>query len=208
MRRLLLTLLLCTGLEALTLEQISNKPPSRAKNFLIWQYFQQKISPEQADEAFYQLENVNRKLFLAYADKSGRPEVKYTAKCMKLSAKELAKTIDSSCAQIAISPYNASTLTPVQRSRIASLVDNNETTAWLTMMNDLDTKKPLDLSSYPPKVFLALFNGAGTAFRQARLDARLNRPYIEQLSVTPGFSRAAVLMVTDKELRNLQQSLL
>jgi soluble lytic murein transglycosylase len=208
MRRLLLALLLCTGLEALTLEQISDKPPSRAKNFLIWQYFQQEISPKQADEAFYQLQHVNRKLFLAYAQKSGRPEVTYTAKCMKLPAKELAETDDGSCAKIALSPYKATSLTPAQRSRIASLIDDNGTTAWLSMMNDLETKKEVDASSYPPNVFLTLFNGAGTAFRQERLDAVLSRKYLDQLSVAPGFSRAAVLMVTDKELRNLQQSLL
>jgi soluble lytic murein transglycosylase len=208
MRRLLLALLLCTGLEAVTLEQISAKPPSRAKNFLIWQYFQQDISPKQADEAFYQILNVNRKLFLAYAKKSGRPEVKYTAKCMRFTAEELAETNDGSCAKIALSPYRASSLKPVQRSRVASLIDDNATTAWLAMMNDIETKEDLNVSGYAPKDFITLFNGAGALFRKKFLDAALGGPYLKKLSVTPGFSHAVILIATDKKLRNLQQSLL
>jgi soluble lytic murein transglycosylase len=208
MKRLLLAFLLCTGLEALTLEQISTKPPSRAKNFLIWQYFQEDISPEQADDAFYQLQNVNRKLFLAYAQKSGRPEVKYTAKCMQLAAEELAEMKDGSCAKIALSPYKASSLTPVQRNRIASYIDDNATTAWLAMMNDLETKEGFNVSDYSPEDFITLFNGTSAEFQSRYLDSTLNEAYMEELSTTPGFHRAVVLMVTDKNLRNLQYSLL
>lgn len=208
MIRLLLAFALTTQLGAVTLEQINEKPPSRAKNFLIWQYFQQDVSARQADEAFYQIHNVDRKLFLAYANKSSRPEVRYTAECLQLSAEALAQTNDRSCAMMALSPYKARVLTPAQRKNIAALVDDDAATAWMGMMNDLQTGKVQDLSSYAPKSFLSLFNGAGTEFRRKYLNASLSEPYLKKLSAEPGFSRAAVLMVTDKSLSDLQRSLL
>ena len=53
----------------ITLQDISSKPSSRAKNFMIWQYLKQDISSAQAEKAFLQLDGVSNKLFFAYAKK-------------------------------------------------------------------------------------------------------------------------------------------
>lgn len=83
----------------ITLEQIGSKPPSNARNFLIWQYFDQNITSEQADEAFYLIRDVNMKMFYAFAKKSERPEVAYTIACMQMDIGELKKTMtrDARC---------------------------------------------------------------------------------------------------------------
>jgi len=75
---------------------------------MIWRFLHQDITPAQADEAFYQYRNVNNRLFKAYAKKSDREEVHYTAECLSLPTKQLVKSNDLSCVKMAFSPYKAS----------------------------------------------------------------------------------------------------
>ncbi len=206
MIRLLALMLIAFQLGAVTLDEIRTKPASLAKNFLIWQYFQQNISSEEADSAFYQIRDVNRKLFLAYAKKSRRPEVIYTAHCMKLPKKELLYAHDRHCAMIAFSTSKAAKMTLKQRTRLARLIDDNATRQWVEMMNDTNLSE--HYPDYTPKLFLKLFNQAGAQFRHDNFDLELSESYVNSLAASPGFSRSLILAVTDEKMRRFQKSLL
>ena len=103
MRPFLLLLLSLSLFAEVALEDINTKPSSLAKNFMIWRFLHQDITPVQADEAFYQYRGVNNRLFKAYAKKSDREEVIYTAECLSLPTKELVKSNDLSCVKMAFS---------------------------------------------------------------------------------------------------------
>ncbi len=209
MRPLLLLLLSVSLFAEVTLEQINTKPPSRAKNFMIWQFLHQDITPSQADEAFYQYHDVTTTLFKAYAKKSDREEVIYTADCLSLPTAELIKSNDVSCVKLGFSPYKASKIDESDRNRLARLLDSNRTTTWVEMMNDLlQTRHITDLKQYKPSTFMYLFLSAGSNFRQAYLDRPLPSSYWQELQKHWGFNRFVVLVVTDDRYAKLQKELL
>ena len=54
MKIFILTLIFLNSLFAVTLEEINSNPRSISKDFFIWLYLKQNISPKQAEKAFYQ----------------------------------------------------------------------------------------------------------------------------------------------------------
>jgi soluble lytic murein transglycosylase len=208
--RLLLLLLLSISLYAeVTLDEINGKPSSRAKNFMIWRFLHQDITPAQADAAFYQFQDVDTRLFMAYAEKSDREEVAYTADCLSISADELAKSNDLSCVKIAFSPDKAAVMREEDRDRLARLLDDKQTDTWIAMMDDLlHSSSVIDLKRYNPSTFMYLFFSGGTSFRQTYLDRPLPDAYLQAIVKHWGFSRFVVLVVTDKDYANLQKELL
>ncbi len=192
-----------------TLEEINTKPPSLAKNFMIWNFMHQEITPAQADEAFYQYRDVSTRLFKAYAKKSDHEEVQYTAECLSLSTKELIKSNDVSCIKMAFSPYKASNMSEAQRNRLARLLDNPSTNRWVALMNDLlQQEYKTDLNNYKPSTFMYLFLSAGSKFRQAHLNRPLPESYLQPITKHWGFKRFVVMVVTDSHYSKLQLELL
>ena len=209
MRALLLLLVTLSLSAEVSLEEINTKPPSLAKNFMIWQFLHQDITPAQADDAFYQYRNVSTRLFKAYAKKSDREEVQYTAECLSLPAKELVKSNDLSCVKMAFSPYKASVMSESERNRLARLLDKKQTYTWIEMMDDLlQTKRVTDLSQYKPSTFMYLFLSAGMKFRQEHLNRPLPSDYLKEITKHWGFKRFVVLVVTDSRYSELQKELL
>ena len=97
---ILALLLATTSTWAVTLNEINDKPASRQKNFLIWQFLHQDINATEASEAFYQVENVNERFLFDYAAKTDEPEIKYTASCMREQACNLPLIEQDDCLKI------------------------------------------------------------------------------------------------------------
>ncbi len=126
MRILTFALLLVGQLCAITLDEIDGKESSRAKNFLIWQYLQQDIAPKEADDAFYQLSGVDKKLFMAYAKRSNDPTVRYTAECWDADPKNILDPEKRDCLMLSLSPYKATKLSVEERRRAAVLLAKSD----------------------------------------------------------------------------------
>ncbi len=209
MKPLLLILLSLSLYGEVTLEEINSKPRSLAKNFMIWNYLHQDISPAQADAAFYQYRDVNTRLLKAYAKKSDREEVKYTAECLSLPTKELVKSNDISCVKMAFSPYKASVMSEKERDRLARLLDSKHVYTWIELMDDLlQTEHKTDLHKYKSSTFMTLFLSAGSKFRQNHLNRPLPENYMKELPKHWGFRRFVVIVVTDARYSELQKELL
>lgn len=208
-KSLLLLLSISVALYAnITLSEISSKPSSRAKDFLIWQYLDQNITPIDASRAFYQIKNVSSKLFKAYAKKSGSKELQYVAHCMSLNKRQFLKTTDMQCLQIAMSPYKATWLTSTQRKALSKrFVDMNSTREYLSLMG---TQKidSTTLKSYKPSTILTVINGAGKKFVDANFNHQFSPDFIKNLAFSKAFSSFIVTVTTDYDLANLQRSLL
>jgi len=209
MRTLLLLLITLSLSAEVTLEEINASPRSLAKNFLIWQFLHQDITPEEADAAFYQFRDVDTRLFKAYAKKSDREEVVYTAECLSMSANALSKSNDLSCVKMAFNPYKASLMSQKDRNRLARLLDSKWVFTWMEMMDELlQTESKTELEKFKPSTFMYLFLSAGMQFRQKYLNRPLPPSYPAEIPKHWGFARFVLLVVTDSRYDRLQEELL
>ena len=190
---------------AITLEEIRSNPPSLARNFMIWQYFDQDITPKQADEAFYLIKDVNRKMFLAYAEKSDRPEVAYTVACMKLGIKDLLESPDPSCARLGASIGKLSAMKAEERLRIAKFVGEPELMDAAVFLNDANLSD--DYRQYPPGLFLKVFNGSYGNARRSLFDFSPDADYMNALAKSSGFTSALMSAINDPALSKFAAAL-
>ena len=191
--------LLSTLLSAqITLEEINSKPASRAKNFLIWQFLKQDITPCQADNAFDQIQNVNTKLFFMYAKKTNRPEIQYIAKCMSVPANELLKLDDNSCLQIAMTPWAAALYTKPQIKELQKRVFVTRTKKYLDIMSsDMNEST---LMKYDPSDILTVMNGAGKKYREDHFNHNYSKEFIAYISNSPKISKLVEATINDEKM--------
>jgi len=182
----------------ITLDEIRSKPPSNARNFLIWQFFDQNITSREADEALYLVRDVSRRMFFNYAKKSDRPEVAYTVECMKMRDEALRKTTDRSCAQIAASVGRLSGMKRKDRDRLVALIDEEGLREAAALLNDSDFEK--NYRHYPPSLFLRVFNGSYGNARRRLFNFIPDYDYMQQLAAAPGFTSAVMSTIKDEKL--------
>lgn len=203
-RSLLLSLMLACGVSAVTLEEISSKPPSREKNFLIWQFLKQDINASEASEAFYQIDTVNTRFLFDYAAKTDEPEIRYTAECMQKVSTELIGIEQDDCLYLALTPAKAQMLESYEREMIATrLGDRFGDVQWLRAMNHNNHFSPYsDVGSS-----LVLFNLVTPSYRHDHFNHTIDDETLSQLSALPPFGRLVYWAVTDPELPLLNESL-
>lgn len=188
----------------LTIAEIQDKPSSRAKNFLIWQYLKQDINATEASEAFYQVDNVNQKFLFDYAKKSPEPEIVYTAECMQKGSEELVNITQDDCLYLALTPAKAELLQPMDRDHIASRLEGKfGDVSWLHTMNQqtqfsifTDTNKSLQL-----------FLVASANYRENHFNHQIEPEVLSELSSIKGFCQLVYSTVTDPKMDQLQLSL-
>ena len=208
MARFLALLLFAVALwaEPITLAWLKKQPAGRVRDFYVWRYFGQKITPAQADEAFYLIQRVTWKHIDRYAKKTKKPGFLMASKCRRVLASQLLR-VRRDCAEIGITPAKFASLSPQKQCRLVRLLRPfEETTTWMAPMAE---KNPFDaLTRSGPKTFLKVFNTCGAKWRRAYLDRPLPESFVKKLAQTPGYERFVKLIVTDEKLHNLPLSLL
>ena len=203
-RSILLTLLLVTTSFGITLQEINEKPASRQKNFLIWEFLHQDINASQASDAFYQVDYVNEKFLFDYAEKTDESEIKYTVNCMKEPACNLPLILEDDCLMLALTPAKATALKHEERETIARRLENKfGNTQWLRTINQENFYTSIDNLQNET----TLFRSAGTAYRYAHFNHTLSPEVLFALSAMNSFSTVVFLAVTDPKMDQLQQSL-
>ncbi|WP_456450382.1 lytic transglycosylase domain-containing protein [Hydrogenimonas sp.] len=201
---LLLPALLGAG--EITLEWLAQKPRSYAKDFYIWRYFGQNITPEQADAAFYQIRSVNWKLIRRYAKKTKMPGFAMADRCHRLGAKKLPAE-SAECSAIALTPYKFAHMSRKKRFELMKqLADYPNLLRWMETM--VDETPFFALVKSGPDTFLELFNRCGRQWRAEHLDHPLPPLLVAELSKKSGFAQTIKLIATDPNLPNLRRSLL
>lgn len=202
---LVLSVFLLTNVWGLSIEDINDKPSSRQKNFLIWEYLHQDINATQASEAFYQVDNVNERFLFDYAAKTDESEIKYTASCLQQQACNLPMIEQDDCLMLALTPAKATALTPEERETIATRLNNRfGNTEWLRAMN----QESLYTSTYNLENETILFRLAGATYRHEHFNHTLSLDVIQALAQSKSFGQIVFLTVTDPSMDQLQQSLL
>ena len=168
--KILFTLLLLPSLlfADIRLKDLETMPRSYAKDFYIWRFFDQNITPDEVDQAFYQIKSVNWKLIQRYAKKTKMPGFAMAAKCYRLKPSALpAKS--PSCSAIAITPYKFTKLSPTQRiALIKQLKDYPDLFHWMEVMS---ANHPFQrLIESDNATFFKVFNQCGRKWRIAHLN--------------------------------------
>jgi len=203
-RSLVLIALLTLPAFAVNIADIQDKPSSRAKNFLIWQYLKQDINATEASEAFYQVDSVNQRFLLDYAKKTTESEIIYTAECMQKGSEELTNIVQDDCLYLALTPSKAELLQPFEREQIAARLEGKYGDVdWLRTMNQqiqfsifTDTNKSLQL-----------FLVASPHYRHTNFNHPIEPEVLSSLSSIRGFCQLVYSTVTDPKMDQLQQSL-
>jgi soluble lytic murein transglycosylase len=201
---LLLSVVLSGVLSAVTLSDINDKPPSREKNFLIWQFLKQDINASQASDAFYQIDTVNERFLFDYAAKTDEAEIRYTADCLQKVSTDLMNIAEDDCLYLALTPIKAQHLESYQREIIATrLGDQFGDVQWLRAMNHNNHFSLYsDIASS-----LRLFLIAGAPYRQEHFNRILENDTLSELTALRGFNPLVYLTVTDPKMEKLQESL-
>lgn len=203
-RTIVLSALLASSLFGVTLSEISDKPASRQKNFLIWQFLHQDINASEAGEAFYQVDNVNERFLFDYAAKTDEPEIKYTVSCMTQPACNLPLIEQNDCLMLALTPAKATALKPEEREMIAARLNNQfGNTEWLRALN----QESFFTSTENLSNETLLFRQAGAVYRYEHFNHPLSPEILNALSQMSSFGSMVFLTVTDPKMDQLQQSL-
>jgi len=187
-----------------TLQEIDSKPPCRAKNFMIWQFLKQDISPKEADKAYSQVKGKSSKLFKLYAKKTDNPDVKKKLSCMK--EKDLLSVKDAKCLNLAFSPYKTLALTNKQRKKLSKRVESKSKKELLKIQSEPYTQKAY--TKYDANTVLTLFVSTTSKHRRENLNIHLNEEFINGVSSSWKISQFVKIVVHDSKLNRLQLALL
>ncbi len=209
MRFLYLCILLSTLLHAeVTLSALESHPNGHIRNFHIWQFLHQDITPEQADAAYCLVDGYNSKIFNAYAKKTNNRAIKEQYRCSTLDITEVLNENNVSCVNRALSLKKTLKLTSQQRLHLAHKLrsDYPKKSKHLTL---IDSKRlVLDLLEEGPETFLLFFNSLGAAYRQNNLNIKLSSERINELAKHKAFNKAVKYIVTDPKMHRMQEALL
>ena len=188
----------------ISLKEITSKPSCRAKDFIIWQYLQQNITPAQADKAYKQLSINSNKLLFLYAKKTKNLKIKKEVLCKK--EKNLIIIHDKKCLKLAFSPYKTLNLTNQDRKKLSKNIDDKKTKKLLKIQSEPHNQKAY--MKYDADTILTFFIKTPTSFRRKNLNIDFNSKFINKLSSSWKISQFVNIVINDDKLDKLQLSLL
>jgi len=200
----LLFVILAYAHAKITLNDINTKPPCRAKDFMIWQYLQQDITPLQADKAYKQLTFTNNKLLFLYAKKTADLKIKKTVSCKKRN--DLINITDKECLKLAFSPYKTLLLSQQERKKLLKKIKDNKTKKLLMIQSEPFVQKAY--KKYDADTVLTFFMKTPVSFREKNLDIYLDEAFVNRLSSSWKISQFVKMVVCSDNLKKLQLSLL
>jgi soluble lytic murein transglycosylase len=187
----------------LTLKYISSKPASRSKNFLIWQYLQLDITPQEAQEAYKQVLGNNNKIYKLYIKKTTDKKILYTENCRKKT--DILAIKDYTCFKSAYSIDKALKLSKPQRKILLKKLKKAKSKEILKILDE--PYRSSSYKNYSVDVVLSFFNKSYT-FRRKYLNIMLDKKLINSLTKSWRINKFINVVVNDDKVDNLQKSLL
>ncbi len=191
----------------ITLDFIKQHPRSITKDFYIWQYLNQDITPQEAVVALSEINTMNNNLFFRYAKKSGHDETYAVAQCMQGKEKDLLDQNDH-CIEAGLTYQKALNLDFSELNNVIDKLSLNyqfKAEALKVINSSLPFVR---LVSAEPNIFFEVFNKTSKEFRFNKLNYRLPQGLIDKIKDDMRFNQSIKLIVTDLKLNNLQNSLI
>ena len=188
------------------IDDFKKLPRSIAKDYYIFRYLNEKdISAAEAQKLFTQSKSVSLKLFYSFAKKMNNEEFKKASKCLRLKRAQLLKE-DDECIAIGLSIYDIFSL---DKSRLKKL--KIDLASYKNINGILEIASSADIFNSAlknKKRFIKIFNHVGSINRKKLFDKLISKKDINQLSTIYGFNKSIEIILTQRELKNLQKSLL
>jgi len=206
---LALFLLLTVGLNASipkNIEAFNKLPRSIAKDYYMYRFLREtNASSGDAKKLLIEAKRINLKLFHTFAKRLDDEAFTKVSKCLKLKTNKLLKE-DNDCIDIGLSIYDAFSLDRKTlkelHDRLKNYKDINET------LEVLSSKSIFKAAILKPKLFIKILNHAGAKNRKRYLNKELSKSEIDSLLKFKRFNKSIEIIMTQRELHNLQKSLL
>ena len=191
--------------QGITLAEINSKPPSRARDFLIWEFLRQENVDENAAKAAYALakNKSNYKIKKAYA-KIVDDEIRKEFECKK--KKDLLTIKDDVCLRAAFSLKKTSHYSRFERDRLLARGLSSWQKELLALQNE-----PYSFERYryhKPKSVISYLSSMPKKMLHTKLNKKLDADLLSFLQKASNFGLFVSLVVTDYKLNKLQESLL
>jgi len=187
----------------ITLDDISLKPTSRAKDFLIWQFIKQGVSNTEAKIAYDQSTKKNYRLKRLYAKKVIDPYIIYRDKCRK--KRNLFKIDDDKCFKIALSPYKTLVMSNQEREKLAKRVESPKFIKLLKIQSE--PYSPQAYKNYPADVILRMFINTTASHRRKNLNLLLDKELLNHMASSNKIHYFIRMVIRNHKLDKLQKSL-
>jgi len=188
----------------ITLQDIESKPASRMKNFMIWQFLKQDITPKDADSAYSMVEGNSYKIYKQYIKKTDNKEIKKRLSCQQ--KKNLLSIKDDECLKLAFSLYKTLPMTKEQREELALKVKDESKKELLKIQSEPYSQESYE--KYDATTVLTNFINTTKKHRRENLNISLNKTFINSLDSSWKISQFVRIILHDKHLDKLKQSLL
>jgi len=193
--------------EKISLKWLNNKPRSIAKDFYIWRYLKENITPIQASKALGQVRFMNNKLLFRYAKRFKNKDILFVTNCMQLNEKKLVDK-NADCIEVGMSTFKATKLSKKNLSIVIKKVTNKYPKSAKRFQIIKNNKPFVSLIKSSNDVFFDTFNQCGGLFRVKNFNYKLSQKFIKQLQVDKkNFAQTIKLIVTNPKLNKLQLSL-
>ena len=190
----------------ITLDWLNKQPRSLYKDFYIWRYLGQRISPNEAIEAMGQVKRVNNKILYRYIDKINDKDSSRVKKCMKMKGKELVKQ-DKDCIDLGLSTYQATTLNINELDIVLDKFEKDKENKIYKVAQVLSAPLPFTKILASKDEFFEIFNNCGSVYRLRNLNYKLPQGFLDRVSDDSRFYLTVKHIITNKALENLQESL-
>jgi soluble lytic murein transglycosylase len=192
---------------SITLQWLKQKPRTITKDFYIWQYLQNNITPNEALEAISQVKNMNNKIFFAFAKKFNHDETYAVAQCMKAKTKALVnQPVD--CIKVGLSIYDATKLPYEDLDFIYEKVKKTYP-KYAKKLKIINSTIPFTkLVSTPNDIFFGVFNECGSKFRAKHFNYPISKRTLKRVAKDKRFEKSIARIVLNKDLFNMQESIL
>jgi soluble lytic murein transglycosylase len=206
----LFLLLICTSVFAqnITLQWLEQQPQSYAKDFYIWRYLNQNITPEQANEALAGVRRLNTKILYRYINRSKDPILQEYKSCMKENTFKLVNKKDY-CIEAGLSMYDATKLSKKELQRVIYKV-KKEYPDFADKLAILDSALPFkSLIESDTDTFFGVFNQVGSQYRHKYFNQLFPINTLNRLKEKKwNFTTMIQLITSDPKMTKAQKSLL
>ncbi|MEA3316120.1 MAG: lytic transglycosylase domain-containing protein [Campylobacterota bacterium] len=210
MKKILITSLLSLSLfssDQIDLNWLKKQPKSIAKDFYIWRYLNQDITPQEAKNALSMVKSFNNKIFYRYISKSNDELLKDYKKCIKLNTKELLNK-KPYCIDAGLSVYDVTKLSKDEMKKLINKVENEYEQLSKNLLV-LASPLPFEtLQKVNNKTFFKVFNQVGSKYRLKHFNNYFLLSTLDRLSKDKKFEQSIKLIVTNLKMDKAQKSLL
>ncbi|VAY86836.1 Soluble lytic murein transglycosylase precursor [hydrothermal vent metagenome] len=190
----------------LTLQWLTEQPRSITKDFYIWRYLDQNITPEETIKVLGQAKRVNNRLLYKYAKKLQHKDTSKIVKCMNMKGKELVSQ-NPDCIEVGMSVYKATKLSTNDLDSVIRKIQKkypNSAKKFSILNSNIPFTKLISSNS---EVFFDIFNKCGTSYRRNFFNHNLPKLTIKRLQKNKKFSKTIKIIVISKDLSKMQKSL-